>query len=216
MLGKNERQWKKSERKKPVTKGLFTWARLTGLARFPRSRLTSKSFVKFSMCSYERAGWLGSRDLGKRAGNFAIWTLHPGYWNERRDEFSWSGWHRLSLPAVFYTSSASHLTAVIQLYELPKPERKKFCVSPYLLCFPNLAPKLVPRIFDLFSSRKPGWNFSYEPKARFIPVTESARSTGLIWRGPKKFLEVSRCSRVKQQQRNVQKKCAARAKLLFC
>ena len=34
----------------------------------------------------------------------------------------------------------------------------------------------------------------------------------------KKFLEVSRCIRAKQRQRNVQKKCAARAKLklLFC
>ena len=32
----------------------------------------------------------------------------------------------------------------------------------------------------------------------------------------KKFLEVSRCGRAKQRQRNVQKKCAARAKLLFC
>ena len=31
----------------------------------------------------------------------------------------------------------------------------------------------------------------------------------------KKFLEVSRCSRAKQRQRNVQKKCAARAKLLL-
>ena len=31
----------------------------------------------------------------------------------------------------------------------------------------------------------------------------------------KKFLEVSRCSRAKQRQKNVQKKCAARAKLLF-
>ena len=31
----------------------------------------------------------------------------------------------------------------------------------------------------------------------------------------KKFLEVSRCSRAKQRQRNVQKKCAARAKLFF-
>ena len=31
----------------------------------------------------------------------------------------------------------------------------------------------------------------------------------------KKFVEVSRCSRAKQRQRNVQKKCAARAKLLF-
>ena len=31
-----------------------------------------------------------------------------------------------------------------------------------------------------------------------------------------KFLEVSLCSGAKQRQRNVQKKCAARAKLLFC
>ena len=32
----------------------------------------------------------------------------------------------------------------------------------------------------------------------------------------RKLLQVSRCSRAKQQQRNVQRKCAARAKLLFC
>ena len=32
----------------------------------------------------------------------------------------------------------------------------------------------------------------------------------------RKLLEVSRCSRAKQRQRNVQRKCAARAKLLFC
>ena len=31
-----------------------------------------------------------------------------------------------------------------------------------------------------------------------------------------KFQEVSRCSRATQWQRNVQKKCAAHAKLLFC
>ena len=31
----------------------------------------------------------------------------------------------------------------------------------------------------------------------------------------KRFLEVSRCSRAKQRQRNVQKKCAARANLLL-
>ena len=36
--------------------GLFTWTRLTRLARFPRTRRASKSFVKISMCSYERAG----------------------------------------------------------------------------------------------------------------------------------------------------------------
>ena len=36
-----------------------------------------------------------------------------------------------------------------------------------------------------------------------------------VWTGPKKFLEVSLCSRAKLRQRNVQEKCAACAKLLF-
>ena len=101
--------------KHAASKGLFIWARLTRLARFPRSRdrLTSRSFVKVSICSYERAGWLGSqdlgfsnRDLGKRARNCAIWTLHPGYRDEWRDEFWRSGSHRLELPAVFNFSTS--------------------------------------------------------------------------------------------------------------
>ena len=37
-----------------------------------------------------------------------------------------------------------------------------------------------------------------------------------VKRVTKKFLEVSRCCRAKQRQRNVQKKCAVRAKLPFC
>ena len=36
-----------------------------------------------------------------------------------------------------------------------------------------------------------------------------------IKRVTKRFLEVSRCSRAKQRQRNVQKNCAARAKLFL-
>ena len=36
-----------------------------------------------------------------------------------------------------------------------------------------------------------------------------------VKRVTKKFLEVSRCSRAKQWQRNVQKKCAGRAKLFL-
>jgi len=35
-------------------------SRVDRLALFPRSRFTPKSFVKFSICSYERAGWLGT------------------------------------------------------------------------------------------------------------------------------------------------------------
>ena len=47
-----------------LPKGLFIWARSTGLARFPRSRLATLFFVKISMCSYERPGWPGYRYLG--------------------------------------------------------------------------------------------------------------------------------------------------------
>ena len=61
--------------------GLFLLARVSEISPY-----TSKSFEKFSMCSYERTGWLGSRDLGKRAGNFAMWTLQPGYRDKYRDE----------------------------------------------------------------------------------------------------------------------------------
>ena len=47
-------------------------------------------------------------------------------------------------------------------------------------------------------------------------VNKNTHNSSSIKRVTKKFLEVSRCSRAKQRQRNVQKKCAARAKLLFC
>ena len=47
-------------------------------------------------------------------------------------------------------------------------------------------------------------------------VNEKTYDISSIKRVTKKFLEVSRCSRAKQRQRNVQKKCAARsAKLLL-
>ena len=47
-------------------------------------------------------------------------------------------------------------------------------------------------------------------------VNENTYDISSIKSVTKKFLEVSRCSRAKQRQRNVQKKCAARAKLFFC
>ena len=46
-------------------------------------------------------------------------------------------------------------------------------------------------------------------------VNENTYDISSKKRVTKKFLEVSRCSRAKQRQRNVQKKCAARAKLLL-
>ena len=46
-------------------------------------------------------------------------------------------------------------------------------------------------------------------------VNENTYDISSIKPVTKKFLEVSRCNRAKQRQRNVQKKCAARAKFLF-
>ena len=47
-------------------------------------------------------------------------------------------------------------------------------------------------------------------------VNKNTSDIPFIKRVTRKFLEVSCNSRAKQRQRNVQKKCAARAKLLFC
>ena len=46
-------------------------------------------------------------------------------------------------------------------------------------------------------------------------VSEKTHDIFSIKGATNKFVEVSRCSRARQRQRNVQKKCAARAKLLF-
>ena len=46
-------------------------------------------------------------------------------------------------------------------------------------------------------------------------VNENTYDISSIKSVTKKFLEASRCSRAKQRQRNVQKKCVARAKFLF-
>ena len=46
-------------------------------------------------------------------------------------------------------------------------------------------------------------------------VNENTYDISSIKRVTKMFLDVSRCSRAKQRQRNVRKKCTARSKLLF-
>ena len=46
-------------------------------------------------------------------------------------------------------------------------------------------------------------------------VNKNTYDTSSIKRVTRKFLDVLLCSRAKQRQRNVQKKCAARAKLLL-
>ena len=54
-----------------------------------------------------------------------------------------------------------------------------------------------------------------ENERQWKKVNENTYDISSIKSVTKKFLEVSRCSRAKQRQRNVQKKCVARAKFLF-
>ena len=102
-------------------------------------------------------------------------------------------WHRFALPDEFSTSLATRLTAVIQQKGLPKPWlRHKSNNSAVFrhLCFVFLISRQNSSSGSsaFFSSRKPGWIFSYEPKAKFVLVSGPAWSTGLIWRGPQWFL----------------------------
>ena len=54
-----------------------------------------------------------------------------------------------------------------------------------------------------------------ETEPQWKKVNRNTYDTSSIKRVTKKVLEVSRCSRGKQRQRNIQIKCAARAKLLL-
>ena len=54
-----------------------------------------------------------------------------------------------------------------------------------------------------------------ENERHWKKVNKNTYDISSIKRVTKKFLEVSRCSCAKQRQGNVQKKCAAGAKLLF-
>ena len=74
--------------------------------------------------------------------------------------------------------------------------------------------------WKFFAARVAKWEMLAATNARWKwaavkKVNGNTYDISSIKRVTKKFLEVSRCSRAKQRQRNVQKKCAARAKFLL-
>ena len=66
---------------------LFMWARSTGLARFPRSRLATLFFGKNSISSNVKLGCPGYRNLGNGDENFTIWTLQSA--GDQDETFFW-------------------------------------------------------------------------------------------------------------------------------
>ena len=115
--------------------------------------------------------------------NFAKWTLHPGYQDESGKNstaqmasccFAHCIFHIISIP--FNRSDTAIRVA-----------KATIGAKVITLCFALVALFHEFRArtrSDLFSSRKPGWNFSYEPKLKLVSVTGQSRSTGLMWRGP--------------------------------
>ena len=138
-----------------LIKGLFIWARLTGLARFPRSRLAALFFTKISMCSYEKAGWPGNRDLGfcdrdlgNRAGNF---------------------------------SNSSHMNTPARI---PGRNFFNCAWLVRSLTGRNAVPRVFWWPFWTFFISVTGIKFSIWTEDKIRPAYRASPVTGLIWRGP--------------------------------
>ena len=142
------------------------------------SRPSPKSFVKFSMCSYEREG----RGAGSVLEILVSVVKILPYEHFSPVTGMIAGWILAARMASSYVKNIP-----LQRYSFKACQsyggRESFIVFlPCLLCFSNFASELVPRILSLFLSRKLGWNSSDEPKAKLVPGTGPARSTGLMLR----------------------------------
>ena len=86
------------------------------------------------------------------------------------DEFLRSGWHCLALPSYFPHDKLHHNCSDTSL------RLAEIMIGAKVVCFVSRIwhhAGLVSRIFGLSLSRKPGWNFSYEPKGH--PRQNSSR-----------------------------------------
>ena len=146
------------------------------------------------MCSYERADWLGSRDLDKRAGNYcrmntsawlAGWILPNSTWMDGYPD----GVVLLCLSLFFSFFFSHHKHAIwLQWYSYKswqsydRRESYNFVLAMFLEFRARTRPQGLAAFSHLGNRAK---NFSYKPKAKLVPVTVPAQSTGLMWRAPK-------------------------------
>ena len=161
-------------------KGLFTWARLSGLARFPRSRFFQPGSRYYWDPGWKNA-WSGLKIFPHKhvipvTGMKAVWIL-----TARMASSCIACWifHIMSIP---FNCSDTALRVVDTMMGA------KVIIFVFRhVCFVSRISRQNSSPGSLFfvSSRKPGWNFSHESKAKLVPITGPARSTGLMWRGPK-------------------------------
>ena len=153
------------------------------LARFPRSRL-----IPLLRCVHMtgRAGSVpeisvfSNRDLGKRAGNFSIWLFIPVTGMK-------AGWILAQMASPCIACCIFRIISIpVNCSDSALRVAKAMLGAKFIIFVFRMSALFVPlcqnsspgsRTFS--SSRKPGWNFSYEPKAKLVSVTR------LIWRGRK-------------------------------
>ena len=85
------------------------------------------------------------------------------------------------VPKVPVNSPYAWLRQTSKFHQQASFVNKIFCICTFCawVFFSTLLPwELISVDLWPFSSPKPCWNFSYEPKAKFVSVT------GLMWRGP--------------------------------
>ena len=153
------------------------------LARFPRSRL-----IPLPRCVHMtgRAGSVpeisvfSNRALGKRARNFSIWLFIPVTGMK-------AGWILAQMASPCIACCIFRIISIpVNCSDTALRVAKAMLGAKVIIFVFRMSALFVPlcqnsspgsRTFS--SSRKPGWNFSYEPKAKLVSVTR------LIWRGRK-------------------------------
>ena len=136
-------------------------------------------------------------DLGKRAGNFAIRTLHPGY-REENNTMHFRDRTDITELLILFSSimklgivlfdSSREVKRNLRLFKQRKWENSRQAGSL------DFTPEWSRHHFFKFSSvlcffSESGLKVTIWTDTNFISVTEPARSTGLIWRGPRSGLD---------------------------
>ena len=140
-------------------------------------------------CSYERAGWLSSEDLGFSNQNLGKWAENfchmntsawlPGWILQMNSASFWFACGIFHIISIQFNCSDTYSYKSFQSYERCESYNYVFCHVCF--CFLNFMPQLV---FDLFLISEFGLKFLIFSKVKLVAVSGSAWSTGLMWRGP--------------------------------
>ena len=135
--------------------------------------LASKSFVIFSMCSYDRAGWLGSRDLrfsnrdlGKLAKKFCHMcnsARFPGWTLAARIASSYIA------PCIFHIISILFNCSDTAIRIAKAMKLSDFCVSPCLLAFSHFRQNSLPGYSALSHLGNRADISHMNPRRKFVP-----------------------------------------------